>query len=97
MFQSSDRDETHIFGLLEVYSTRIMPNLDFGLAIPPPLKRHQAEWANGALIVAGGSREKSSEKCTMNENDEFECVDISPILYNYAYGVSFLVETSYCV
>ena len=60
-------------------------------------KRHRAEWANGALIVAGGWDIKSSEKCTISESGMFTCVDITSTLYNYASGVSFVVESTYCV
>ena len=60
-------------------------------------KRHRAEWANGALIVAGGWDIKSSEKCTISESGMFTCVDISPSLKDYEEGVSFVVESTYCV
>ena len=60
-------------------------------------KRHRAEWANGALIVAGSWGEKSSEKCTMSESGMFTCVDITPTLEDYMYGVSFVVESTYCL
>ena len=61
------------------------------------LKGHQAEWTNGVLIVAGGKDTKSSETCTLGENSEFNCVDISPLLDDYLSGVSFTVESNYCV
>ena len=51
-------------------------------------KSHQAQWVNEALIVAGGYNERSSEKCTFDENDRFTCVEISPILESHAKGVS---------
>ena len=60
-------------------------------------KAHRAEWANGALIVAGGWGERSSEKCTLDESGMFTCVDITPTLIDYAYGISFIVETNFCV
>ena len=60
-------------------------------------KDHQAVWANDALIVAGGLNAKSSEKCTINKSGMFTCADILPTLENYKYGVSFVVESTYCV
>ena len=42
--------------------------------------------------------EYQSEKCSMDENGEFLCVDITPILNDYYYdGTSFLVLPNYCV
>ena len=61
------------------------------------LKAHQAERTNDDLIVAGGRAKKSSELCTLNESGQFTCVDISPLLDNYQFGVSFLVSSDFCV
>ena len=44
------------------------------------LKGHQAQWVNGALIVAGGDDGLSSEKCTLNKKDEFTCINITALL-----------------
>ena len=52
---------------------------------------------NGALIVVGGYLEVfSSETCTVDENGEFICVDISPSLDNYEMGSSFIVQSNFC-
>ena len=64
------------------------------------LKGHQAQWANGALIVAGGDKDggtqMSSEKCTLNTNNDFTCINVTPLLTNSYFGVSFLVPSNYC-
>ena len=64
------------------------------------IKGLQAQWANGALIVAGGivdgETQASSETCTLNEKGEFTCNNISPLLPKALLGVSFLVPSNYC-
>ena len=62
-------------------------------------KYHRAQWSSigDTFIVAGGAGgTQSSEKCTLNENGEFICVDITPQLNDYYYGVSFNVLEAYC-
>ena len=53
---------------------------------------------DNALVVAGGDFEQSTEACTLNpDNDKFECVEITPTLYDYYSGVSFAVSIDFCV
>lgn len=60
-------------------------------------KRHRVEWLDGVMLVAGGSRGTlSSEKCTLNANGDFNCVEISPSLSGYYLGASFVVSVDYC-
>ena len=58
------------------------------------IKGHRAQWANGALIVAGGDkdggRQMSSETCTVDEKGEFTCVKVSPSLTNSYWVVCTL-------
>ena len=64
-------------------------------------KDDRADWANGALMVAGGEfigfDRGSSESCTLDEGGQFTCVDISPTIDYYEIDVSFVVESTYCV
>ena len=65
------------------------------------IQEHSAQWLDGALVVAGGvystpSSEEFSEKCTLNENGQFNCVHISPSLYLVTSSVSFRVPATYC-
>ena len=55
---------------------------------------HRAEWFNDALVVVGGGFETlSSEACTLSvASGKFECVNITPTLRDYKYGVSFVVD-----
>ena len=65
------------------------------------IKGHQTQWANGALIVAGGTvdgeTQASSETCILNEKGEFTCNNISPSLPKATLGVSFPVPSNYSV
>ena len=62
------------------------------------LKNHRAQWLNNALLVVGGGGPRWAESCTINqETDKLECVDITPNLDAYRYGVSFLVLSDECL
>ena len=60
-------------------------------------QNHRAQWFDNGLVVAGGSDTLSTESCTLDyDTNKFECVDITPTLYVYKNGVSFVVPSDFC-
>ena len=61
-------------------------------------KDHSAQWFNSVVVVAGGTETQPTESCKVNDDTgKFECQVISPTLTSYENGVSFLVQSDYCV
>ena len=92
---SSERERDEVYH--EFYYTEKSKFLLSFMFLNKLYKRHRAQWFDNTSVVSGGGDIKSSEACTISDNSgKFECVDITPLLDNHAYGVSFVVLNAFC-